>query len=71
MDAWARFRRNRLALVGLALVVVLGLSAVLAPWVAPYDPARQSLIEKRARPGGKYLLGADPPLRVFDEVVLP
>jgi ABC-type dipeptide/oligopeptide/nickel transport system permease subunit len=59
VDAWARFRRNRLAVVGLALVVVLGLSAALAPWVAPYDPARQSLVEKRARPGGKYLLGAD------------
>ena len=59
MTAWTRFCRNRLAMVGLALVVVLGLSAVLAPWVAPYDPARQSLIEKRARPGGKYLLGAD------------
>ena len=59
MDAWARFRRNRLALVGLALVIVLAASAVLAPWVAPYDPARQSLIEKRARPGGKFVLGAD------------
>ena len=30
-----------------------------APWLAPYDPARQSLIEKRAKPGGKFLLGAD------------
>jgi ABC-type dipeptide/oligopeptide/nickel transport system permease subunit len=59
VDAWARFRRNRLALVGLALVSVLAASAVLAPWVAPYDPARQSLIEKRARPGGKFVLGAD------------
>ena len=59
MDAWARFRRNRLALVGLVLVVVLAASAALAPWVAPYDPARQSLIEKRAKPGGKYVLGAD------------
>jgi ABC-type dipeptide/oligopeptide/nickel transport system permease subunit len=59
VDAWARFRRNRLALVGLALVIVLAASAVLAPWVAPYDPARQSLIEKRARPGGKFVLGAD------------
>ena len=59
MDAWSRFRRNRLALVGLALVLVLAASAVLAPWVAPYDPARQSLIEKRARPGAKYVLGAD------------
>jgi len=59
MTAWARFRRNRLALIGLALVVVLGLSAALAPWLAPHDPARQSLIEKRAKPGGKFLLGAD------------
>ena len=59
LDAWARFRRNRLALVGLALVAVLALSAALAPWLAPHDPARQSLIEKRATPGGKYLLGAD------------
>jgi peptide/nickel transport system permease protein len=59
VDAWARFRRNRLALVGLVLVVLLALSASLAPWLAPYDPTRQSLIEKRARPGTKYLLGAD------------
>jgi peptide/nickel transport system permease protein len=59
MNAWARFRRNRLALLGLVLVIVLGLSAALAPWVSPYDPGRQSLIEKRAKPGGKYLLGAD------------
>ncbi len=59
MGAWARFRRNRLALIGLALIVVLAISAALAPWLAPYDPARQSLIEKRAKPGAKYLLGAD------------
>ena len=59
MDAWSRFRRNRLALIGLVLVAVLALSALLAPWLAPYDPARQSLIEKRAKPGAKYLLGAD------------
>src|SRR6476469_6717317 len=59
MDSWSRFRRNRLALLGLLLVAVLTLSAALAPWLAPYDPGRQSLIEKRARPGAKYILGAD------------
>ena len=59
MDGWARFRKNRLALLGLVLVVVLGLTALSAPWIAPYDPARQSLIEKRTKPGGKYWLGAD------------
>jgi len=45
--------------VGLVLIVVLALSAALAPWLAPYDPARQSLIEKRSKPGAKYWLGAD------------
>jgi ABC-type dipeptide/oligopeptide/nickel transport system permease subunit len=40
-------------------VVVLVLTALLAPWLAPRDPARQSLMEKRAQPGGKYWLGAD------------
>src|SRR5206468_3918988 len=59
MTAWKRFYRNRLAVVGLALIVVLALSAALAPWLAPYDPARQSLIEKRSKPGAKYWLGAD------------
>jgi ABC-type dipeptide/oligopeptide/nickel transport system permease subunit len=59
VTAWGRFRHNRLAVVGLALIVVLALSALLAPWLAPYDPARQSLIEKRAKPGAKYWLGAD------------
>ena len=59
MDAWIRFRKNRLALIGLALVLMLVLAATLAPWLALHDPTRQSLIEKRARPGAKYLLGAD------------
>src|SRR5206468_5856527 len=59
MTAWTRFLRNRLAVVGLALIVVLALSAALAPWLAPYDPTRQSLVEKRTRPGAKYWLGAD------------
>ena len=58
-DAWARFRKNRLALAGLALVGMLALTTAFAPWLAPYDPARQSLIEKRALPGAKYVLGAD------------
>ncbi|MGH7320133.1 MAG: ABC transporter permease [Candidatus Rokuibacteriota bacterium] len=58
-DAWRRFRRNRLALIGLVVVALLVGAAVLAPWVAPADPAKQSLIEKRARPGAKYVLGAD------------
>ena len=58
-DTWQRFRRNRLALAGLVVVVLLAVAAAGAPWLAPADPAKQSLIEKRARPGEKFLLGAD------------
>jgi peptide/nickel transport system permease protein len=58
-DAWRRFRRNRLALIGLVIVGILVVTALAAPWLAPQDPGKQSLIEKRKPPGGKYLLGAD------------
>lgn len=53
------FRRNRLALVGLIIILGLLISAVFAPWLAPYDPTEQHLPDKRTRPGSKYLLGAD------------
>ena len=52
-DAARRFAKNRLALIGLGIVVVLVIVAALAPVLAPYDPAKQSLFEKRTRPGGK------------------
>jgi peptide/nickel transport system permease protein len=56
---WRRFRRNRLALAGLLVVALLACAAIFAPALAPADPARQSLEDKRMPPGPKYLLGAD------------
>ena len=38
---WRRFRRDRGALVGLILVALIVLLALLAPVLAPYDPAEQ------------------------------
>ncbi|MFL5717584.1 MAG: ABC transporter permease, partial [Chloroflexota bacterium] len=35
-DAFARLRKNRLAMVGLVLVIVLLLLAILGPIFAPY-----------------------------------
>jgi len=56
---WRRFRRNRLALAGLLIVGLLAAAAVFAPVLAPADPSRQVLEDKRMSPGGKYWLGAD------------
>ncbi|MGH7355378.1 MAG: ABC transporter permease [Candidatus Rokuibacteriota bacterium] len=63
--AWRRLARSPLALLGgLILLVVIG-AAVAAPWVAPHDAARQSLVRRFTppvwAPGGNstYLLGTD------------
>jgi len=39
--AFRRFRRNKGALVGLVLVIVVTLLGVAGPWLAPYDPVDQ------------------------------
>jgi peptide/nickel transport system permease protein len=50
---------DKVGMVGAFFVMVIGLAALLAPWIAPHDPTR---INGRARlrpPGGDYLLGTD------------
>ncbi len=37
-DGWKRFRKNKLALIGLAIILVMIVLAVLAPIVAPNNP---------------------------------
>ena len=38
-----RLRRNRLAVFGLVIMLLLVVVAVFAPWIAPYDYAAQNL----------------------------
>ncbi len=57
--AWARFRRHRLALLGLAVLILLGLAAIFAGALAGYDPNRGDLTQLRAAPNAKHILGTD------------
>ena len=41
VELWRDFRRNRGAILGLAVVVGLIVIALLADVIAPYDPAEQ------------------------------
>jgi peptide/nickel transport system permease protein len=56
-----QFQRNRLALAGLAIIVLLYLVALLAPLLAPYDPIAQDDIARTGflPPSGTNLLGTD------------
>jgi len=40
-EVWLSLRANKGAMVALAIIVLLVLCAIFAPWLAPYDPARQ------------------------------
>lgn len=42
-DAWRRLRLNRRAIISLYLIVVLGLFALVGPWVWRVDPAAQDV----------------------------
>jgi len=58
-DVTRQFRRNRLAMAGLVIVLLVAFSAVFAPYLAPADPTQQNLEDKRMGPGREYPLGAD------------
>ena len=45
--------------IGAAIVLVAVLSAVAAPWIAPYDPASQQLPLRLERPSPRHLFGLD------------
>jgi peptide/nickel transport system permease protein len=57
--AFDRFVRNPRALGGLVVVVVLGLVAVFADQIVPFDPAVQDISNRLAAPSAEHWLGTD------------
>ena len=53
------FIGRKLALIGLVIIVAIFLTAIFAPWLAPYDPYKMSLSEKLAQPSSQHWLGTD------------
>ena len=57
--AWRRLMRRGGAMIGLTVVAFFILIALLAPWLAPYDPIATSWSTVRAAPTGAHPFGAD------------
>ena len=55
-----RLRHDPVAITALAILIILVLIAILAPYIAPYDPSKGSVI-RRLKPIGTegYILGTD------------
>ncbi len=59
---WQNFRRNRMGMIGLAMLAVVGVVAIFAPWFAPYDPdevVRVTIENIYTAPGAAHWLGTD------------
>jgi peptide/nickel transport system permease protein len=59
-DVWKRFKRNRLAMVGLGFLILLGLIAVFAPLIAPYSITERASGQFRQPPSADHWFGTDP-----------
>jgi peptide/nickel transport system permease protein len=58
-EFWVRLKRNRMAMIGLGLVLGLFMVSIFAPWLAPYDPNSINLKEVLMPPSPAHYLGTD------------
>jgi peptide/nickel transport system permease protein len=56
---WLRLSRNRMAIVGLVIIALFICTALLAPYLAPYNPLKQNLLLISQGPSAKHWLGCD------------
>src|ERR671910_210677 len=70
VDVWKRFKRNRLAMVGLVFIVAIVLVALVAPLIAPYGITERAWGEFRDGPSADDWFGTDAIGRdVFSRIV--
>jgi ABC-type dipeptide/oligopeptide/nickel transport system permease subunit len=62
-SGWRRFLRvflNRgLVVVGLIIILLIVLTAIFAPWLAPYNPNEQNVVNSLHQPDRSHWLGTD------------
>jgi peptide/nickel transport system permease protein len=58
-DIWRRYRRNKLALVGLVMVGILVLIAIFEPFLSPYDAHDLNLANTTEPPSAEHWFGTD------------
>lgn len=58
-EIWRRLRRNKLAMLGMAIVVILVFVAIFADVLAPYDYTLANFSERLQMPSKAHLLGTD------------
>ncbi|MBS4913539.1 MAG: ABC transporter permease [Veillonella sp.] len=58
-SAWARLKENKLALLGLCIIVCMIVLAIVGPWLSPYTYADQNLTQANQAPSAAHWFGTD------------
>lgn len=58
-DRFIDFRRNRLAFVGMLIIILMLLIAILAPQIQMHDPLEMNTSNRLQKPNMKHILGTD------------
>ncbi|AZR72591.1 peptide ABC transporter permease [Anoxybacter fermentans] len=56
---WKRFKKNKLALIGLVILTIIALCSIFAPFLTKHDPYKTNILDSRSAPNSKYWLGTD------------
>lgn len=59
MIAWERFRKNKIALIGASLFIIICLSVIIVPYLSPFSLNEFDLNQKNLRPSSTHWLGTD------------
>jgi peptide/nickel transport system permease protein len=58
-EIWKRLKRNHMAMGSLAVLTIIVLAAIFAPWITPYDYAQQNYDKKLLFPSSEHWFGTD------------
>ena len=56
---WRRFATHPLGLAGLAVILLLVVAAIAAPWLTSYDPIAQDMVNRLQPPSAAHWFGTD------------
>lgn len=57
--ALQQLKKNKIAIIGLIIIISLAFIALFAPFIAPHDPIEQNLDKRLLSPSGEYPMGTD------------
>jgi len=58
-DAWLRLKENKLAMLGLMIIIVLAILAIIGPYLNGYTFYEQDFTKKNLRPNAEHWFGTD------------